>query len=138
MENEEFVYKTGSIDVQDGIMNQSVNGRRLWDTRLWRQRTTAYPDPYSVFAQAQVSNGCQPGSYSYYDTLYVDDTWHRVIVSESPTVFGITDAQVQVPSAWTDNEIAVTLRGLAFFTGPLYLYVYNALGNVNSNGYALQ
>jgi len=74
----------------------------------------------------------------YYDDVYVDTTWARVVIGDAPTYDNCTRREVQIPTAWSNNSIAVTFNQGAYAVGqPVYLYVVDANGN-HSNGYLLK
>jgi len=74
----------------------------------------------------------------YYDAVYLDDTWHRVVISEGSTWATRGNVEVQIPAQWNDGKIVVSanLGGLNP-ASPLFLYVVDANGVANENGYPL-
>jgi hypothetical protein len=49
-----------------------------------------------------------------------------------------THREIQIPSAWSDTSITITLNKGSFANfNSAYLYVIDADGNVNTNGYLL-
>lgn len=78
-----------------------------------------------------------PMEYSI-DDVYVDYTWARVEIGDAPTWVSCTRREIQIPSAWSNASITVTVNQGAFQNlGGAYLYVVDANGDVNQNGYAL-
>lgn len=70
------------------------------------------------------------------DDVYVDTTWSRVMLGESPTYAACNQLEVQIPSAWSNNSITVWARPGRFTKGQhVYLYVFDSNGNVNADGY---
>lgn len=135
---EEIVYKSSSnVDVSDARWDYYQNGVIASD-QTFISRTTARPAPYSSVFQSQVSNGAQMGSYAYYDSLYIDDSWHRVLICTGATIDLCTSREIQIPKSWTSEKIELELNlgpldpmnALA----PLYLYVINGNGISNSEG----
>ena len=58
--------------------------------------------------------------------------------SDSPTWSGATHKEVQLPLAWSSTSITVQLnRGSFASLAGKYLYVVDADGKVNSQGFAL-
>lgn len=135
---EELQYQNGTVDTADGIFLFWQDRVQGWKNQTFRFTTSAYPHKYSDLYQNQVSNGAKPGSKEYYDALYVDDTWHRVVVCAESTWVSCTKPEVLIPSAWNDTSITVTFRagGLAS-KNLLYLYVVNADGVTNANGFEI-
>jgi hypothetical protein len=134
---EEFQYKAGNVDQVDGILYFWQNRVLGWQNQRFRFTTAAYPHKYSDLYQTQVSNGAQPLSYEYFDSLYVDESWHRVLVCAESTWSACKQPEVVVPSAWGDEQIKVSLRlGGLKNKANFYFYVVNGLGEVNEKGYA--
>jgi len=142
---EEFQYQAGHVDQVDGIL-------LFWQDRVqgWKEEqkfrftktqttgdTTALTHKYSDVYQTQVSNGAQPFSNEYFDSLYIDDTWHRVLVCAESTWAACKQPEIVIPAAWQDNQIKVSLHlGSLKDKSIFYFYVVNALGEVNAKGYA--
>ncbi|WP_075186472.1 hypothetical protein [Teredinibacter haidensis] len=138
---EEAQYQAGSIDQVDGQFYFWQNRVKGWSSdKRFRFRTTEYPEKYGDIYQNQVSNGAQPGSYEYFDTLYVDDSWHRILICSQAQWESCTDPEIQIPIAWSDSSLkfATRMNGLqSKGGGGLYLYVVNNEGEVNAQGFAL-
>jgi hypothetical protein len=132
---EEVIYRTSSgVDVTDALWLYFRDGVLASD-EPFISRTAARPNSYSSVFQSQVSNGAQMGSFVYYDSLYIDDSWHRVIICSSATADLCTDREIQIPTSWSDTRITVELNlgGLDPDT-PLFLYVLDKDGVPNSTG----
>ena len=131
---EEVQYQTSGIDMRDGIFNFYQNGVLGTDSKF-RNRKVDTPQPYNSVVQSQVSHLAQPGSRMYYDSLYIDDSWHRTVICSKATFDLCDDREVQIPTAWEDNEVTIELNlgGLDTNT-PLYLYVITEGGVANVAG----
>ena len=71
----------------------------------------------------------------YWDSIYVDDSWARIEIGDSPTYANATHREVQVPSAWTSTSATITVnRGSFPPNAPVYLYVCTE-SNACSSGY---
>jgi len=83
-----------------------------------------------------VTNGGDE-AYTYWDDLYIDKYWARVEIGDSSTYASCKHREVQIPSAWSNTSVTVTLNEGSFsgFSGK-YLFVVDNDGNV-STGYAL-
>lgn len=135
---EEVQYQASSdIEKADGIAWFFQDRTQAWLTRTFKFRTATYPLKYSDLYQNQTSNGAQPLSYEYFDSLYVDESWHRVLVCAESTWSACKQPEVVIPTAWADNQIKVSLRlgGLKNMSN-VYFYVVNGLGEVNEKGFA--
>lgn len=107
---QEWLYRAGQIEVQDGVFGLVQDGIEQWEG-LFRMRDGERPDRYDRLYFDQVSNGTGAGSYfSYHDDLYIDTTWTRVMVTDAPTLAESRVREIQVPLEWSDTEIRVLLR----------------------------
>ncbi len=135
--SEEVEYKVSSIGISDGIWKFYQNGI-LGTDNTFITRNTKWPNRYSIIYQSQVSNGAQPGSIMYYDSLYVDDTWHRVLICPEVTWSTRSNCEVQIPSVWNDSQVTVHVnKGGLDMSKTSYLYVIDKNGIANENGWPL-
>jgi hypothetical protein len=137
---EEYIYKSSDIDTSNGIFDFIKDGTDSNEMNTFISRTTAKPNRYDIVFQSQVSNGAQPDSTVYYDSLYIDDSWHRVILCNKSTYSLCTTKEIQIPVSWTDNQIVIQLNtgGLNLERNqPVYLYVIDGNGNPNTAGHPL-
>lgn len=77
-------------------------------------------------------------AYTYWDNVYVDTTQARVEISDSPVWNDSVKnhKEIQIPSSWSDSSITITANQGTFIPAQtVYLYVIDANGNVNANGY---
>lgn len=84
------------------------------------------------------TNGELPnGTTIHFDDLYVDNTWAHVIVGNAATLAASTVREVQIPSAWSDTSISVTVnRGSFGTTDTAYVYVIDS-ANAASAGQSI-
>lgn len=73
----------------------------------------------------------------YYDDIFVSDTRARVEIGNASTWATCTHREIQVPTAWATGEITVIINQGSFEDGTAYLYVVDATGAVNSDGYLI-
>jgi hypothetical protein len=77
-------------------------------------------------------------AYIWHDDVYIDTTRARVEIGNASTWSGSTHREIQIPSAWSDTSVAITLNQGSFSDFyNVYLYIFDENGNVNSNGYPL-
>lgn len=77
-------------------------------------------------------------AYIYFDDVYLDNTWARVMIGDQNTFDASTHREIQIPTAWSDTSVTVTINQGSFTTlSGSYLYIIDADGNVNANGYPL-
>jgi hypothetical protein len=71
-------------------------------------------------------------NFRYWDDIYHDNTLARVIIGNASTLASSTVREVQIPTAWSDNSITITVNQASFsLCEPLYLYVVDANGVVS-------
>ena len=132
---EEVVYRTSDIGVKNGIFNFYVDGNLPYSASFINRDSTR-PNRFDTLYQQQVSNGAQPNSWVYYDALYVDDSWHRVILCSSSTWNNCSDSEIQIPTSWANNSISFVVNQ-GSLSGNLYLYVVDGNNVANSSGYSV-
>ena len=144
---DEYDYKTSGIGAKDGVLQFAHDGVRAWgpDTRFV-MRSEAMPQRYELLFFDQVSNNeIAKGTYQYIDSIYVDDSRQRVVLSDEPswrdTVNNGPEShrEVQIPVRWSDREIRIVVRQGSFDSlAHTYLYVIDADGQpVSTHGYAV-
>jgi hypothetical protein len=132
---EEMVYETSDVGVRNGTLIFGINNNFTENTPV-KTRNSEYPNRYESIVMSQVSNGAQLGSWVYYDSVYLDVTWHRVLLSSSPRWEDAKDIEIQIPVAWNDSEISIEVRfGSLSGADDYFLYVVDAEGQVNAEGY---
>lgn len=172
---EEYEYTQGTKNSHDGYLSYSQNGVNAWNRSdiqdyyaslgwedEWnnitgfRFTTDDYPGAYKTLYFNQISNGAMPGTYEYYDAIYIDDSFHRVIACVEDRIENCSEREVQVPSYWDDGSIKIKLRiaGLMEdirekntilaegtektwdqFPQTFYIYVFDEDGNFNTEGF---
>ncbi|MDP2896296.1 MAG: Ig-like domain-containing protein [bacterium] len=76
--------------------------------------------------------------YVELDDVYLDTTQARVEIGDKSTWEQCTHREIQIPTAWSDTSITVTANQGSFENGKTaYLYVIDANGNVNTQGYPI-
>ncbi len=74
-----------------------------------------------------------------FDDIYLDDTWQSVWIGDDATWVNCTHREIQIPTAWSDNSITITVnRGSFDSCKTYYLFVVDADGNVNTDGYPVR
>lgn len=135
--SEELLYRTSRIGSKDGLVDFRFDNKRSYN-HFFQTRSQEKPDMYNIIYQSQVSNGAQPGSFIYYDHIYIDDSWHHVSVCDSETWAGCKDKAIQVPMTWSDTEIEIVYDTRHFNNNEeLYIYVVDSTGNVNNDGFLI-
>lgn len=139
---QEVIYKTGSINGNDGVYRFFQNGKAITDRADHRMRTTQQPNMYEQFGlQDDISNETKVRDdwWIYYDDIYMDNTWARVMIGDAPTLATSRRREIQIPVSWSDTAITIRVNqgALPTIKGPFYLYVVDSQGRVNRRGYPL-
>lgn len=74
-----------------------------------------------------------PGSRYFAADVYVDTTWARVMIGNSPAFSRTTDREIEIPFRWTDHKIQIYENINSFpVHEPMYLFVVNADGHASA------
>lgn len=134
---EQILYSASGLDAQNGLFLFSINNRFVYEDPIVT-RTSDRPWKYAQLFQTQVSNGAEPGSIVYYDSLYVDDSWHRVVLSTADRWRNARDIEVQIPFEWSDNSIIAHIRlGSLDGQSELFVYVVDSQDRANREGFPI-
>jgi|GEM_PF-795274 len=138
----EFYIDTGTIGGTDGIYWHARDGveRVRLSNQVMRTSSCAFSNLYINGYFSRELNDNDASAYIWNDDVYIDTTQARVEISDSPTWNSATTShrEIQIPSAWSDASITITLNKGSFTNfNNAYLYVIDADGNVNTNGYLL-
>jgi hypothetical protein len=74
-------------------------------------------------------------NWRFYDDIYVDTTYSRVMLGNNSTYSSCTVIDPQIPSTWARSSITVTVNQGALTDGTAYLFVFDADNNHNPLGY---
>ncbi|WP_162628792.1 hypothetical protein [Marinobacter bohaiensis] len=132
---EEIVYQASDVGEQNGRFDIIRNGNSVHDSNF-RMRTSSYPDRYSQLYFDQISNGTNANQtlYIYYDNIYVDDSFHRVYLSDASSFSDAKNRIIQIPTDWSDSNVVVNINPGDFDLSSAYVYVVDGNGDANSNG----
>ncbi|TGN41518.1 hypothetical protein [Marinobacter confluentis] len=135
--HEEVIYKSSTVGESDGLWLFEVNGKAVHNDPITTV-TEAHNSRYNRIAQSQVSNGAQPESWVYYDSIYIDDSWHRVVLCEESEWSECSKKEIQIPQTWSDSRIDIIVNlGIFHDSDNIYFYVVDSDGNANSRGYGV-
>jgi len=86
--------------------------------------------------QSQKGNGRQyPDAFRYFDDIYIDTTWSRVVLADNADYDSATVVEPQIPFAWSGDSISATANFGALTGDTVYLFIFDADGNHNDEGY---
>jgi hypothetical protein len=138
---EEFLTKSNSASgVSDAEFYHYVHGALVG---VMTSGLRFKDDGTAPMAMAYPVHGVQantgfPSNYRHWtDDVYMDNTWARVIVGDAPSLANCTRLDIQIPFAWSGDQIGITLNLESIPGGqPRYLFVVDANG-ARSSGYPL-
>lgn len=84
--------------------------------------------------------GCpiNPGANLYFDDVYIDNTWTRSEIGDSPVYSQCSHKEIQIPLAWSDGIVTIQVNQGSFGPGDeVYLFVMNQDGVMNPTGLSL-
>lgn len=120
------------------LMVDGVTAMRFADMAL--TYVGAVPHDMFIVRIGHVSGADNATEYDYIDQVYIDNTPQRVFISTAsnlaaswPDIGTAHTSEIQVPSAWADDSITVTLnRGTFAADATAYLYVVDSSGTISS------
>ena len=111
---------------QDGVSQVSSTGLKM---------TNNSQDIGAIRIGSAISNGGTAAT-QYFDDVYIDDAWNRVLLCNNATYSSRTHCEIQVPSAWSTTDVTVSLnKGTFADDETVWFYVVDSSGNVNNTGW---
>lgn len=145
--NQEFALKANStLNAADATAFWYVDADRRGTTSLVTRCTGSDVDIVEGFVvhfvAANIASWVNPAwsttNQVWVDNVYVDTTWARVMIGNAATFAASTQREIQIPSAWSDSSIAITLNlGTFANLNSAFLYVIDASGTPNATGFFL-
>ncbi len=84
-----------------------------------------FPIHYIIGGTSNRSN-MPAGTWLNYAMVYVDDSFCRIIVQDSPIYTGATNREIQIPATWSAGSITMTLRKGQFTSlSGKYLFIFD-------------
>ncbi|OGI43763.1 MAG: hypothetical protein A2150_07760 [Candidatus Muproteobacteria bacterium RBG_16_64_11] len=133
---EVFVKMDNPYTASNGEIRGWINGQPTVD--VTGINLSDIPTEWMDFRIGHLFQGYHPGGSdrSFFDDVYVDTTPARVEIGNAPTWSACTHREIQIPAAWSDSSINAAVNAGSFACGQqVYLYVVDADGNVNANGF---
>jgi hypothetical protein len=137
----EFWIVLNTVNTTDGIVKEWVSGVLKLESSNYKHRCDGQVGQWDDFRLGHMFQG--PGSgapealkQAWFDDVYIDITQSRVEICSGKTWVNRNHSEIQLPCAWTDNSIQVTINEGSFNPGDTaYLYVVNQDGIANEIGY---
>lgn len=141
---EEMVQQTSQTANADGMIRWYANGVLIGESPSCEIAFRANPGTNMdtikpIFhGDYNISAGSMSTTPEWWDSVYIDNTWSRVMLGSASTFSASTQREIQIPTIWTSDSITISVNSGAFGTGQtVYLYVIDSDGAVNSNGYPI-
>ncbi|MFH1586813.1 MAG: hypothetical protein ABID38_03085 [Candidatus Diapherotrites archaeon] len=139
--SQQFEFAESDIDVGNGEFRYWYDGDLKADTANLITRTTELPQLKFPYIAGGWFNSWGPTPNPVYmniDEVYVDNTWARIEIGNSPSFNSSTHREIQIPSSWNDGIIEFTVNQGAFTEGQdAYLFVIDEFGEANETGYPI-
>jgi hypothetical protein len=139
----QVVYKQSSPGVADGTVRSLVNsvpvGANTGNAGTRGSGSGSVAEQIRIghyWAQDGVTDcAANPGANVYVDDVYIDTSWARVELGDKATYAASTHREILIPSAWSDNQLQVTIPATTFAAGSqVYLFVTDANNVTQSAG----
>ena len=88
---------------------------------------------YGVYDNVDPDGLTYNGMKRYFDDLYADNTYSRVVLGDAPTYSACTIIEPQIPTVWYETSITVTAN-FGELTDTAYLYVFDSTNDANATG----
>ncbi len=77
------------------------------------------------------------GGYSYWDDIYIDNSWSRIEIGDASVYDQCTHREMQVPTSWSESSLTAKINTGSFERGATaYIFVVDSSGNP-SDGYQI-
>jgi len=145
---EQFIGTPGTSSGVGGFFHAIMNGRTSisvpyfdYATKIFNMDQGASREIYIVHDESANEPDPPSGSLTYWDDVYFDTAWSRVMLSNRST-WGTASSgplyEIQIPTAWSDTSVTAQVNIGEFTNGQTaYLYVINSNNVANTNGYPL-
>ena len=133
---EMFLQRSSAGNVADGSVEVKINGVTRYNQKNAVTRSNSAYNWKQIWFFHGVTNQTAGDVDAYIDDAYLNNSWARVELCDSPLYSKCLTKVIQPYSSWQDGKIEVTLnKGQFDNINPLYLYIVDANNVVNSNGY---
>ncbi|GEM_PF-4521468 len=131
------------IAENDGIIRWWVNGKQTFDYSPtnpkwgyldhWTDRYTGTARNIGLGGYVRTKN---TDDWWYFTDIYMDTTLARACIGNAATYSACTVREMLIPNAWSTSSITAIVNQGTFANGATaYIYVVDAEGTVNANGY---
>lgn len=140
----QLVLKQSDANVANGIVRIYRDGALIYNKTnvKTRERSGEYWQMLIPHYGMTNQSGCADTRFVAMDDLYMNNSWARVVLGNASTYAASTTFDLQ-PVDWTNPQWSSTSIKIKFNQGDYnagqtaYLYVVDAAGSVNSNGFPI-
>jgi len=121
----------------DGSVTVWVDGQQMYSkTNIVTRNNAQYYWNEMGFLHGVTNMGTNTDTYI--DDAYANNSWTRVVLCDSATFSACKRKEIQPVQNWADGSITFTLASSSFSNpSNTYLYVVDANGTANANGFRL-
>ncbi len=137
----ELLWDDSSVGSSDGTLKIWMNGHLVVDDTTIETRdggsvfkrihTFGFEDVWGFGGDA---GGSQLPNEYYADDFYADHVWNGVFITTVSTHAGGGQREYGTPVTWGDTSLTFRLHKGFIVNQPMYVYVRNSVGEVNTNG----
>lgn len=135
----QFEFKESSVNANDGIIRVWRDGALVLDSTTIKTREdySELKRPFIIGFYNSWRDSFTDRDDFYIDDAYIENSWARVEIGNSPVYSQCSHREIQIPSAWSNTEISISVNMGSFpGAGGTYLFVISPTGAV-SPGFAL-
>ena len=109
--------------------------------------TQRYPEPFGgatlggFWKQGACGNGqddLNNDACRFFDDVYVDNTYSRVIIGDAPKYADCKIVEPQIPVEWSESSITLVVNQGALPNGKNYLYIFDSGNLSNTAGFPVE
>jgi len=136
-----FVKPETTIGAYNGIMGYRLNNNQH---RSWAENRKMFDSNYNWplnrifidnFSDRNSTGLAKPGDYIWIDSVYMDNTWARVIIGDSAVYDNCSKKiEIQYPLTWSTGNVSVRFNPGTFSQNEsAWLYVFDANNNISNS-----
>jgi hypothetical protein len=135
----ELILKQSDANTTNGQVTMKLNGVTQYNRVNVKTRELSGQSWQTMRFFYGFTNMPSGTKYVALDDVYMNNSWARVEIGNNATYANCTQRELQIPTAWSDTSFTISVnRGSLGSSQTNYLFVVDANGNVNAQGYPVQ